>query len=863
MLQEIEGRWVKERFRNGDFVIATIELVNGSTEIAAKHGHELSEIAVKGDASPDEVSPRGCYMFYGQFGEYKGQKDFKFTSFVPVTAHDKDGVVAYLEQAGKGLGLGRATINKCWDRWGSDAVRELREDPQQLLLLSNHVSWDQCEEIGRKLRAQQKLESATIELINLFAGRKIPKATARKAIKEWGNRAAQVIKRDPYKLMRFRGIGFKTADHLWIEFGLRKDRLRRQAMAVWHFLASNSDGHVWFPVEQAEQYLHDTIRGANVDALRAIKMATRINRMMPNHYGAVAACRMENGAIVERGGKIMLAVGSKAAAESNLADWITEGLTESKPVLTSYEAVEVEQLSAVDHVRCHRCSRQLTAPDVHIVGGKPYGPTCVGYIDGEAEMITLVDWLDRNQAAKTLTIMAPKGRIQLPDFSLWPEPSTIKNITEHQREAIGNAITGRIGILGGSPGTGKSYTLAQLIKATLAGGRVGVDDCLVAAPTGKAAVRVSEYLAAAQLPMRAVTLHKALGISQPEDGGDWGFAFNRDCRWPYKVVFIDELSMVDNALASAVFAARAKGTHVLMVGDVNQLAPVGYGAPMRDFIVAGIPYGELTEIHRNEGGIVQACADIRDLREFLFCGNLVHLHASNAEQQISVIRDKIAELSTEYDPIWDCQILAAVNEKSKVSRVAINSFFQDELNENGKIEGSPFRIDDKVVCLKNGYYPVVDADPEAFDSEDPTRVYVANGELGLIVGIHDKKYEALLSSPRRQIIIPRGKPVSSESSDGEESGSGIAWDTAYGLTCHKLQGSEAPIVFVVIDENASRLCTREWIYTAMSRAKVCCYIVGKEATMRHMCRRTALGNRRTLLAQKIRKGLCRTLVEWF
>lgn len=855
-LQEIEGRWIGERWRNGDFVIGQVELLSGSDLVAEKHGHKDGPLTVKGEASVDEVQCRQSYRFYGQFGEYRGRngqitKDFAFRTFVPARSHDREGVIAYLEQIGKGLGMGRATAARCWEAFGSDAVKTIREEPR-LLVRFGRFTDDQIESIGYSLAAQAKLEDATIELTNLFAGRSIPKATARKAIRAWGNRAAEIIKRDPYRLIKFRGIGFKLADQLWVEFGLRKDRLRRQAMAVWHSLATDSNGHAWFPVEHAESYLNDTIRGARVDALRAVKMATRINRMMPGHYGSVAAIRLDGGAIVDQGGRIFLAEGGKARSECNLADYVVEAANESKPaVITQYGHVDLEVTQAINHARCTRCGRQLTAAEVHIVAGKPYGPTCIGYIDGQSEVQSLADWIGSNPATKRMIAEAPKGRITFPEFSLWPDVDRIANITDHQRDAFAKCLTGRIGILGGSPGTGKTHSLAQLIKATLADGRVGIEDIAVGAPTGKAAVRITENLNRLGVPITAMTWHSLLGVAESgEDGGDWGFAHNRENRWSYRIVFGDEWSMPDCGLAASVFAARPRGCHFLLVGDVNQLPPVGYGAPLRDLIGAGLPYGELTEIIRNDGGIVQACADIRDGKDFEFANNLIHVPAPTAEAQIDAIRRILAKESSEFDPVWDCQILVAVNEKSKVSRVKINEVFQPELNQNPSRQGIVFRIDDKVVCLKNGIYQLA--------SDSTKDVRVANGELGLVEDIEDKSMIVVLSAPERKIRVPFGK----KSEDGE-SGSGAAWDLAYGLTCHKLQGSEAPIVIVLADEQGGRVCSREWVYTAFSRAKVRCYVVGNQRVIRQMCKRTSIGNRRTLLTQLIRKKMCDSIMVDF
>jgi ATP-dependent exoDNAse (exonuclease V) alpha subunit len=237
----------------------------------------------------------------------------------------------------------------------------------------------------------------------------------------------------------------------------------------------------------------------------------------------------------------------------------------------------------------------------------------------------------------------PKGVINLPEVSLWPDPSSLADVTDHQREQVANALTGRVAILGGSPGTGKTHVTAAIIKAVHASGLVGMHEIGVFAPTGKAAVRLSMALAKHGIGLRARTAHSLLGVGEVDDSTDspeWSCQHNENNPWPYKVIVADEQSMPPINMMEAVFKARGRGCHFLLVGDVNQLPPVGNGAPFRDMIEAGLPYGELRTIMRNDGGIVQACADIRDQKEWVNdyldgSKNLLITGESDAEKQIA------------------------------------------------------------------------------------------------------------------------------------------------------------------------------------------------------------------------------------
>lgn len=871
-LQEIEGRFHGENFRFGDTLVGSIALINGSQEKAAKVGHCGQMIAIKGMAEPDELEWRQSYRFFGRFSDYRNkrtgvtEKQFHFQTFVPARSHDREGVIAYLEKAGRGLGMGRGTAAKLWEAHGANAVRVVREDPGQIRKVNSKVTEDQADQIAQRLQADAATEDATIEITNLLTGRGFPKMTARLAIKEWGNQAADQIKRDPYALMRFRGCGFKLCDQLWLELGLPRERLRRQALCAWYSIASNSDGHTWFPVGVVAHAVTGTL-GQLADPKRAIKLATRLGKFSPDHYGALAAIRSDgaSGPIVDAGGTLWLAEGRKAQAEKRLAELVSAALDEGRPKwVTSFEPIELTDTEIRQYVQCQRCGRKLTAPEVHVWDGKPFGPTCIGYIsDGtDVDVFPLEGWLDQLPPIVHKWIeWAPKCGQTLPAFSLWPDPNQIADISDHQRDQLAKALCSRIALLCGSPGTGKTYTIAQLVKAMLRLGLVGIEDIAIGAPTGKAAVRITENLQAAGLPLKARTWHSLLGVGEADESGNWGFRHNEANPWPFRVIIGDESSMLDTSLMCSVMKARPRGCHVLLVGDVNQLPPVGHGAPFRDLIAADVPRGELREIKRNSGGIVEACAAIRDEKPWEPGDNLsIWEHPSKGPLEgISFLLERCA--ANRFDPVWDCQVLVAVNARSELSRKKVNEVLQERLNNQPKVKGTPFRLDDKVVCLQNGRFTALESDAEAQDENDGNEVFVANGEIGRVVEMEDKAMLVKLDNPSRLIRVPRGK---AESGDGEEkSSTGCSWDLAYALSVHKSQGSEFPVVIVALDEypGARRICDRSWLYTSISRAKDKCFLVGKKATADAMCRRVAIWKRKTFLKERIRLASVENVLE--
>ncbi len=397
----------------------------------------------------------------------------------------------------------------------------------------------------------------------------------------------------------------------------------------------------------------------------------------------------------------------------------------------------------------------------------------------------------------------------------WPslDNENFADLSDHQKEQLAKALSGTVGILGGKPGTGKTYTTARLIKAIIA--KYGAHSLCVCCPTGKAAVRCAESMAAAGCAeIEPKTIHRTLGVAMADsgDGGGWSFLHCEHNPLPYRYIIVDESSMIGLPLLRSLLLARDKGTHMLFVGDVNQLPPVEYGAPLRDTIEAGLPYGELTQIHRNCGSIVKVCSAIADGKPWETDDklnldsedpkNLVLVPASAgvAQEKIVHLLQQIRE-RLPVDWVWDVQVLVAVNKRSQLSRVALNQRLQTMQNSNPAINGTPFRIADKVIQLKNSMIPLAIKKHGQWKESDD-KVMVANGEIGIVLASEKNKVVVKFSNPERVVIIFRGSGNSNsngkanngngkvngkihDSSEDEKSDTGCDLDLAYAVTCHK------------------------------------------------------------------------------
>jgi exodeoxyribonuclease V alpha subunit len=196
---------------------------------------------------------------------------------------------------------------------------------------------------------------------------------------------------------------------------------------------------------------------------------------------------------------------------------------------------------------------------------------------------------------------------------------------------------------------------------------------------GKAAVRITEAMAACGVQKNATTIHRLLGIASRTAGDGWGFLHNEENPLPYKYYVIDEFSTVSVDLLASFLRALPVGAHVLAVGDVNQLPPIDHGCPLRDLLAAGVPAGDLRELWRNSGSIVKACAAIRDGKPWKYDReldpengrNLILEETTGNAQSLEAIVKTLHKLrGLGVDPVWDTQVLVSVNRKSELGRTS-------------------------------------------------------------------------------------------------------------------------------------------------------------------------------------------------
>ncbi len=422
-------------------------------------------------------------------------------------------------------------------------------------------------------------------------------------------------------------------------------------------------------------------------------------------------------------------------------------------------------------------------------------------------------------------------------------------LDELQRTAVTEAVKNGVFILTGGPGTGKTTTINAIIRFFE---REGMD-VLLAAPTGRAAKRMSETTG-----KEAKTIHRLLELQKkPDDSvtsGVLDFARNETNPLETDVMIVDEVSMVDISLIHALLKAITVGTRVIFVGDVNQLPSVGPGNVLKDMIASErFNTVKLEKIFRQaaESSIIvnahkinkgeSISLDNKENNDFFF----LERRDVNAivEGVIYLVQTKISKFAG-VSP-FEVQVLTPMK-AGELGCERLNLTLQNTLNpgERGKAEkvfdnGKVFREGDKVMQIKNDYqleWTIKSRRGIVVDSG--TGVF--NGDCGIIRSID-------LPAEKITVEFEEGRLVDYSFSQHDE------LTLAYAVTIHKSQGSEYPAVVMPLLSGPPMLFNRNVLYTAVTRAKKCVTIIGSSDTVKMMIRNTMEQKRYSGLERAIRE----------
>lgn len=396
------------------------------------------------------------------------------------------------------------------------------------------------------------------------------------------------------------------------------------------------------------------------------------------------------------------------------------------------------------------------------------------------------------------------------------------SLTAEQLAAVEAALTRRLSVITGGPGTGKTASIRAIAETSA---RRGAKVMLVA-PTGRAATRITESSGIA-----ARTVHSALGWI-PGEGPTHDAEDPLNC----DVLVLDESSMANQELMVTLLRAVPSSAHVVLVGDADQLAPVGAGKPFAELVASErVPTARLTHIFRQAAGsmIVQGAHAIRrgeapdftaheEMRRDLFL-----IERQDARQARAEIVSLVTErLPAHYgvDPVSDIQVFAPVY-RGELGIDALNEALREALNPDGQpVRGGRLRLGDKLVMTGRNLHELGLMNGTLLRLLDETR---GGGEAALILSGE----EAIFRLPPEEADSLR---------------------LAYACSVHRGQGIELPVAVIVAHQAAGAyFLRREMLYTAVTRAKLATVIVGTRDVVARAARTPDTGRRHSRLADRL------------
>jgi exodeoxyribonuclease V alpha subunit len=417
-----------------------------------------------------------------------------------------------------------------------------------------------------------------------------------------------------------------------------------------------------------------------------------------------------------------------------------------------------------------------------------------------------------------------------------------------QQKAVDLALSEKVLVITGSPGTGKTSILLKILEKLESRGL----NTKCAAPTGKAAKRMEE-----QTGREASTIHRLLGFS-PEGGYKHDDSFKLDL----DVLCCDEWSMTNIELSDYVTRALPGHAKLVILGDKNQLPAIGPGNVLADMIKSGsIPVVELKKIYRqSENSWI--CTNAQLINQ----GKMVKLEDCSEdfffyeEETPQSTADKIVDLVTEeiprkydLDPFRDIQVLCP-QKKGPIGVNELNNRLQEKLNPKWKhndewIEGfNIFRQNEKVIHCRNNYQlGVFNGEVGVIDELD-SKGWMG-GEVGwdLATSLKDvfenkneQRYYLSVEYPDKTVSYPKNAISQLMMS--------------YAITIHRGQGSEWPCMVMPVHSTNSFMLSRPLLYTAVTRAESLCFLVGNMKGLKHAIRKNEVTKRHTSLERRL-KGL--------
>ncbi len=660
--------------------------------------------------------------------------------------------------------------------------------------------WEQHPVFGRQFHALNSRRtfvadsSAMLKYLSSGAIRGIGTATAYKIVSEFGGDTFDILSGNPEELTRIKGITLKKARQITDEFE-RKFSMREaiislsslglkpeECIRAYHALGREAFGRI-----KADPYL---LCGEGI-----VEDFTRVDAMA-------------QGLEIEPDSANRVGAGVLFVLRHNISNGHT-CIPKEKIAAPAGALLRVDEAVVMEHVDRLIQDGKI---DCFTLRGREY-LSLPEYFSAEK---TIADRLDTMMEHPPAPLIAPQTEIDC------IEALNDIHYGDRQREAILTAATTGMLILTGGPGTGKTTTVRGMIEL-FEGQRLRVS---LAAPTGRAAKRMSDLTG-----REAKTIHRLLEVTFDADGNRT-FVHNRENPIAADALIVDELSMVDVLLFASLLEAVPRGCRLILVGDTDQLPPVGAGNVLGDLIASGkVPVVELKEVFRQAMESLIVMNSHRIVR-----GEMPDLSARSGDfffmsrSSTAAVEKTICDLACRrlkeaygYSPLTDIQVLCP-SRKGGLGTGNLNNVLRDQLNPPApdkkeiKIFDLVLREGDKVMQVKNNYdiqYSYLD---EAGNEHISAGIY--NGDIGILKSVNKAAGVLEVWFDERRAMYPI-------ESAGE-------LELAYAITVHKSQGCEFSAVIMPVFQVVPNLSYRNLLYTAVTRARNQMILVGSEAQVRDM-----------------------------
>ncbi len=645
----------------------------------------------------------------------------------------------------------------------------------------------------------------------------VGEALAARIVKEFGEDTMRVLDEEPERLSEVKGISGRMAREIAAQLAEKKDVRDAMIYLEEYGISGRKAVKIW---ETYREELYDVLRK---NPYRLAEEISGIGFTTADAIAARVGILPDSDYRIRSGIEFLLSVNLQEGSTYLPEDLLIERAKSLLGVSEEAVGIQLENLAMERRVR-------ILVPEKD--GGTERQETAEAQVYG-----AFAYRLEQNIARKLLDL----DSVQVRSYTEPEIQDRIRHIEEHenlaldelQRKAVQLAVTRGILLISGGPGTGKTTTINAVIRFFLS----DVKSVLLAAPTGRAAKRMTEATG-----HEAMTIHRLLGYKamegeqgEGEQGAEETWRFEKDDDNPLEadVIIIDEMSMVDIYLFHALLRAVRPGTRLIMVGDIHQLPSVGPGRVLQDLMESDrfcsitlqkvFRQAQQSDIVMNAHRILQGQPLELNNRskDFFFL----------ERRDPQVIYKHIVMLMREMLPRYvqgsqdDIQVLTPMR-KGALGSIRLNEVLQSVLNPPAEGRGETvaheqtFRVGDKVMQTRNNYQIEWEI-PGNFGLPLEKGTGIFNGDFGTIVQVDKENAELVVRFDENRIVHYPFTQLDD-------------LELAYAITVHKSQGSEYPAVILPLLTGPSGLFNRNLLYTAVTRAKRCVVLLGDPQTVERM-----------------------------